>query len=73
MQKLVINVKTGQAKTVNMTLQEESQRLAEIAKAQQEENDRTTKENQKADALQRLMTSALNNTDLADLLTFLGV
>lgn len=71
MQKLIIDVKTGQKQIIDFTPKEESDRLAEIALAEQEEQARLDKENEKAAALQRLQTEALSDAVLADLLILL--
>lgn len=71
MQKLVIDIKTGQKQFIDFTAKEESDRLAEIALAEQEEQVRLDKKNEKAAALQRLQIAALSDEVLADLLMLL--
>jgi hypothetical protein len=73
MQKLIINVKTGQQQVIEMTAKEVADRQVEIDKALQKKQVELDKENQKAAALQRLQTAALSDANLADLLTYLSI
>jgi regulator of protease activity HflC (stomatin/prohibitin superfamily) len=71
MKKLVINVRSGAQEYLDMTSEEEAQRLAEIIKAEEEATRIEEIEQGKRDAIERLKASV--NEDTIDLLKALNL
>ncbi len=68
MQKLIINCGSGGIEYIDLTTEEEIERLEESEKERLKQEQEVIKQNEKALALERLKAKAKNDATLADLL-----